>query len=150
MTDYHVGFQGRAGINTANSPVVNLWTATRKVRVTEIGIFIQTAPTTAPVFAVARSTTRGTQTATLTPTARDPADIAATSVLDTTWSANPAFSTTVLFRAGGVPLAIGNGIVWAFGPNGIEVAIGAGLCLFNINATGATLGSFSGYFELSE
>ena len=151
MADYHVAFQGRAGINTANSPVASLWTATRKVRILEVGIFIQAVPTTAPLFALQRATARGTATTTLTPIARDPADAAATAVLDTVWSANPTFSTAnPQMRVGGVPNAIGNGIVWAFGPDAIEIAVGAGFTLFNINASGATLGSFAGYFSIME
>jgi hypothetical protein len=149
MPFYHVGFSARAGINTANSPIVNLWQATRKARIMEVGVFIQVAQTTAPVFALQRATARGTQTATLAPIAKDPADIAATGTLDTTWSANPTFATAAPhIRAMGVPLAIGNGVIWNF--DDLEVAIGAGMTLFNINASGATLGSFGGYITYHE
>lgn len=149
MPLYHVGFSARAGINTANSPIVNLWSATRKARILEVGVFIQVAPTTAPVFALQRSTVRGTQTATLAPIRKDENDIAATATLDTAWSANPTFSSAAPHvRAGGVPLAIGNGVIWSLGE--LEVAIGGGLTVFNINAAGATLGSFAGYVYYDE
>jgi hypothetical protein len=149
MPFYHVGFSNRAGINTANSPIVNLWSATRLCRIHEVAVFIQVAQTTAPVFALARASARGTQTATLAPIRKDETDIAATATLDTTWSANPTFSNAAPhIRAGGVPLAIGNGIIWNL--DELEVSIGQGLCLFNINASGATLGSYAGYIFYQE
>lgn len=149
MPFYHVGFSGRAGINTANSPIVNLWSATRICRIIEAGVFIQVAPTTAPVFALQRSTVRGTQTATLAPLRKDEGDIVATATLDTTWSANPTFATAAPhIRAGGVPLAIGNGVIWNVAE--LEISIGGGLTIFNINAAGATLGSFAGYVMYEE
>jgi hypothetical protein len=149
MPYYHVGFSGRAGINTANSPIVNLWSATRLCRINEVGIFIQVAQTTAPVFAIQRSTARGTQTATLAPIKKDESDIAATATLDTTWSANPTFSSAAPHvRAGAAVLAIGNGFIWNL--DEFEVSIGGGLCIFNINASGATLGSFNGYIFYQE
>jgi hypothetical protein len=149
MPIYHVGFSGRAGINTANSPIVNLWQATRKARVHEVGVFIQVAQTAAPIFALVRSTARGTQTATLAPILKDSTDPAATGTLDTTWSANPTFSSAAPhIRASGVPLAIGNGVIWTLSE--LEVASGGGLCLFNIAASGATLGSFAGYLVFEE
>jgi hypothetical protein len=65
-------------------------------------------------------------------------------VLDTTWSVDPTFSTAnPQIRAAGVALAAGNGFVWNL--DEVEILSGAGLAIFNVNATGATLGSYAGY-----
>jgi hypothetical protein len=42
-------------------------------------------------------------------------------------------------------------VIWSFGP-GLElvVNVSAGLCLQNINASGATLGTLNGYFMWNE
>jgi hypothetical protein len=150
MPVYRVGFNGRAGINTANSPIASLWTATRKCRIREVTCFIQTVQTTAPLFALQRATARGTQSTSLTPIADDPGEIAATAVLDTAWSVNPTFSTAnPQIGVGGVALAAGNGFVWNF-DGSLEIAIAAGLTLFNVNASGATLGTFAGHFVYEE
>jgi len=140
----------RAGINVANSPVANLWAPTRKSWVYEVGVSIQTAPTTAPLFALQRSTARGTQSTTLTPIAFDPAAPAATSVLDTAWSVNPTWVTTAPYaRSFGLPVTAGGGYIWTF-QQPFQIASGAGLTLFNVNASGATLGSFAFYIDYEE
>lgn len=140
----------RAGINTANSPVANLWVPTRKSIVREIGVAIQTAPTTAPLFALQRSTARGTQTTTLTPIAGGLSAPTATTVLDTAWSVNPTWTTAAPYMRGfALPVTAGGGYIWTF-PQGIEIASGAGLMLFNVNASGATLGAFAFYFSYEE
>src|SRR3954447_23997140 len=99
MTRYSAGFS-RAGINTANSPVANLSNTgtTDRVYVMEIGIGVAVAPTTAPMFYLSRATARGTQTATLVGVAHDAGDGTPVGTLDTTWSANPTFSTTAFIR----------------------------------------------------
>jgi hypothetical protein len=149
MPIYQVGFTAKAGTNTANKIIANLWTATRRIRVKEVGIWLQTVTTNAPLFALQRSTARGTQTATLAPILQDPSDIAATATCDITWSADPTFTTTdPRIRVGAVALAAGNGVIWSL--YDMEVAIGSGLAIINVNATGATLGSYAGYFLYDE
>jgi hypothetical protein len=63
MPHYHVAFNSKAGTNTANKIIVNLWAVSRKARVVEVGIFLQTVTTTAPLFALQRASARGTQSA---------------------------------------------------------------------------------------
>lgn len=149
---YAVSFASRPGINAVNSPIANLWSPTRKLRLKEVGVFLQTLPTNAPIFAVQRTTARGTQTSTSTPGAQDPSDDAATAVLDLTWSVNPTLAAGNLaglgFRLACVPNTIGNGAIWNM--QDLEVAPGAGLELINILATGATLGAYCGYFLYNE
>ncbi len=149
MPIYHAAFTGRAGVNTANSPIANLACISRKLRVREVGIFVQVAPTTAPIFALQRATTRGTQTTALAPLVKDSTDPTATASLDVAWSANPTFTNTNPFlRAIAVPVTAGNGMVWDL--EELEIVSPGGLMLFNNVATGATLGSFCGYFEYEE
>lgn len=152
MPYYHVAFNGKAGTNVANTPIANLWCPSSKARIIECGIFIQTVPTTAPLFALQRSTARGTQSTSLTPLKKDEDDAATTVVCDTAWSVAPTFLTTnPQMRCGAVALAAGNGVIWNL--DGLEVgkaATAGGLTLFNVNATGATLGTFAGYFYYEE
>jgi len=150
MPVYRAGFNGKAGTNSANKIIANLWSATRKCRIREVSCFIQTVQTTAPLFALQRSTARGTQSTSLTPIADDPGEIAATAVLDTAWSVDPTFSTSnPQIVVGAVALAAGNGFVWNF-DGSLEIAIAAGLALFNVNATGATPGTYAGHFVYEE
>lgn len=149
MAIYHAAFSNKPGVNVANFPIANLWMAGRKARVLEVGVTIAVAPTAAPRFAIIRSTVRGTQTTALAPILKDTADAAANGALDVAWSVNPTFATTQPHvRALGVPLAIGNGLVWNLAE--FEVPVGQGLCLFDIVASGATLGAFDGYYMWDE
>jgi hypothetical protein len=144
MPHYHVAFNGKAGTNTANKIIANLWAVSRKARVVEVGIFLQTVTATAPLFALQRASARGTQSTSLTPIQKDASDPAATCALDTAWSVDPTFSTAnPQIRSAGVALAAGNGFVWNL--DEVEILSGAGLAIFNVNATGATLGSYAGY-----
>jgi|SRR5205085_834490 len=152
MPLYHVAFNGKAGTNTANTPIANLWCAATKARLIEVGVFLQTVTATAPLFALQRSTTRGTQSTTLTPIKKDEDDAATTVVLDTAWSANPTFSTAnPQVRCGAIALAAGNGVIWNLDEMEVgKVGTAGGMALFNVNATGATLGSYAGYFYFAE
>jgi cytidine deaminase len=48
MPVYRAGFNAKAGTNSANKIIANLWSATRKCRIREVACFIQTVQTTAP------------------------------------------------------------------------------------------------------
>lgn len=149
MPSYHVAFNGKAGTNTANKIIANLWSVSRKARIIEVGIFLQTVTTTPPLFALQRASARGTQSTSLTPISKDTSDPAATGVLDTAWSVDPTFSTAnPQIRCAGVALAAGNGFIWNL--DELEILSGAGLAVFNVNATGATLGSYAGYVSYLE
>lgn len=150
---YVAGFS-RAGINTANSPVANLTNTgtTDRLYVLEVAVGIAVAPTTAPAFYLSRATARGTQTATLAGQPLDPAEVAAVGTLDTTWSVNPTFSTTNFLTRGSLAVTAGGFLVWTFYDNPLVVAATAasGLTLANANASGATTGTFAGYFKWEE
>jgi len=119
----------------------------------EIGISIAVAPTTGPMWRLAKTTALGTVTGSVTPVLEDGGSNAANSRLDQTWSANPTAGT----QASNVDLrrytptnAIGNGIVWTWYDKGLYVPAGGGLALINGNAAGTTLGSFHVYVRLDE
>ena len=150
----YVGGFSRAGINTANSPVANLnQTGTSaRLHIVEIGVGVAVAPTTAPMFYLTRATARGTQTATLAGLPVDAADPAAGGTVDTTWSANPTFSTTNYLVMGGLAVTAGGFLVWTFydDPLVVIATAGNGITIANVNASGATLGTFAGYFKWHE
>lgn len=152
MPYYHVAFNGKAGTNTANTIIANLWCAATKARLIEVGIFLQTVTAAAPLFALQRSTARGTQSTTLTPIKKDEDDAATTVVLDTAWSVAPTFSVAnPQIRCGAIGLTAGSGVIWNL--DAVEVgkaATAGGMALYNVNATGATLGSYAGYFYFEE
>lgn len=153
MGTYIAGFS-RAGINTANSPVaaiVATSTATR-ISVVEIGVGVAVSPTTAPMFYLSRVSARGTQTATLASQPLDASDAAAVGTVDSTWSANPTFSTSNFLAMGGLSTTAGGFLIWTFydQPLVIPATSGNGIVIANQNAAGSTLGTFTGYFKTRE
>lgn len=152
MGRYNAGFSV-AGVNTANTQVANLLGGTaERLQVRLVAVGVAVAPTTAPSFYLARSTARGTQTATLAGQPSDTADVAATGTLDTAWSVAPTFSTSLFLARGGLAVTAGGWWVWDFRdvPLVIPPTSGAGLTLANANASGATTGTFAGYFVWDE
>lgn len=150
---YRAGFS-RAGINAANSAYAqlrNTGTASR-LYVVEIGIGVGVAPTTAPSFYLSRSTAVGTSTATLAGQPSDPGETTAAGTLDSTWSAAPTFSTSNFMRNGALAVTAGGMIIWTFydAPLVVPASTTAGLVLANANASGATTGTFTGYFDWDE
>ena len=152
MGRYSAGFSV-AGVNTANTQTANLLGGTsERIYVRQIAVGVAVAPTTAPSFYLSRSTARGTQTATLAGQPLDPADVASTTTLDTTWSVAPTFSTSNFIVRGGLAVTAGGWWVWDFrdSPLIIPATSGAGITLANANASGATTGTFAGYFMWDE
>lgn len=147
MPAYSVG-NNKAGVNTANTVMWQIKTAaSNRIRIRELGIFISSAPTTAPIWVLARSTALGTSSTTTAGQPLDTTDAAATGTLDSAWSSAPTFNTSGPFiRQVGLPTTAGNGIIWTFAP-GEELVIpaSAGLCIANTVAAGATVGSMSFY-----
>jgi len=143
----------KAGINTANSPMWQLRTATTtRARVFEIGISTAVAPTTAPSWRLCRATAIGTSSATQAAEEEDPGGPAAVTLLDTAWSAAPTLSTTPM-RLYAPPVTAGSGIVWTWPdhrPLIIPNAAASGLVIVNNAATGTTLGSFNVYCVFEE
>lgn len=141
----------KAGVNTASTILWQLRAAaTQRVELLELGVAVASGPpTTNPQFRLNRPTAVGTSTATVTPQAEDPGNAAAVTLLDTTWSTPPTLGGTDL-RSFPVPASIGAGIVWTWYDKPLTIPLGAGLCIVNLNATGATLGSFSIYAYFNE
>lgn len=153
MARYSAGAT-RAGINTANSAYfqLRLTGATERLYVTEIGINVAVAPTTAPALYVSRSSAVGTSTATLAGQPNDVADATSVATFDSTWSAAPTFSTTAFLRYGGMAVTAGGMLVWTFydAPIVLAASTSAGLVIANANASGATTGTFTGYMTWEE
>lgn len=144
---YEVGVS-KAGVNTANTVMWQLRAPSRRTRIYEIGIFVETAPTTAPQFVLARATAGGTSTTSTLGQARDTTDAASTSTLDSAWSSAPTFSTTGPFlRRMALPVTAGSGIIWTWPDQPLVITTTATtyLVVANAAATGATLGQFSMY-----
>lgn len=120
---------------------VNFWSPTRRAKVREVGIFNSSATTTLPQLQLIRTSARGTQTTTVTPTAaanaQDTADLAPTAVVDTAWSVQPTFAA-IPMRMTDVAGTVGSGLIWNWQSDGeLIVPIGAGLALLN-NSGGTT------------
>jgi hypothetical protein len=149
---YEVGLT-KAGVNTANTVMWALRAPTRRTWLHELGIFVDTAPTTAPQFVLARNTA-GTITSTTTTGGQPnvPEASASTSTLDSAWSAAPTFTTTGPFmRRITLPVSAGQGVIWTW-PEGlvINTTITTTLVIANAVASGATLGAFSIYVSWDE
>jgi len=145
MATYRAVVTGRAGVNTANTVYFQLKSAaTARLRIREIVWTITTAPTTAPLLLVSRSTATGTSSTTLAGTPVDPADPAASGTLDSAWSAAPTFTTTgPHLLALQLATTVGGVFYWASGDEmaDIIVPVSSGVCFAWSTASGATLGA---------
>jgi hypothetical protein len=153
MARYSVAPVNKAGVNTANTVMWELRSAsTDRVYIREIGLFIVVAPTTAPSLVLARTTNTPAGATNLTPIGADPADAAASAVFSTAWATTaPTFTTAGPFiRNIGLPVTAGSGAIWSFADEPVVLAVSSGLCIANLNATGATLGSFGCYVVFDE
>lgn len=116
---------------TADNVGAALWNphATMDLTVDEVHFFITAATVTNP--GLVRTTTRGTQTLTVTPDIdnHDERLLAPITgaVLDLTYSAQPTIAGPYLDRKN-FPAAIGAGYMWVF-PRGIRVPAGTGLAI---------------------
>jgi hypothetical protein len=135
----------RAGVNTANTVLSELRTAsTSRATLRQVKISMAVLPTTAPRFALARVTNTPVAGTAVTPIAMDLADPAAlSSYFNTGQSTAPTFATAgPWIDVGGLPLTLGAGLIWTYPGQGLIVPASASLVLANLNASGATLGSF--------
>lgn len=148
---YNVGVS-KAGVNAANTVMWQLRAPTRRTRIFELGIFVETAPTTAPQFVLARATAGGTSSTSTLGLALHPEAPAATTTLDSAWSSAPTFATAGPFiRRMSLPVTAGSGIIWTW-PDGLIITTTAttNLVIANAAASGATLGLFSTYADWDE
>jgi hypothetical protein len=86
------------------------------------------------------------------PIAQDVADGAAlSSFIVTGQTTVPTFATAgPWLRVAGLPLTLGAGLIWAFGDAGLVVPLSGSMLIANLNASGATLGSFDMYMNWEE
>jgi len=144
----------KAGVNTANTVMWQLRNpASRRALINQIGIFIETVPTTAPQFRITRSLTLGTSNATSVLQPGDPESPPANLVLDTGWSAAPTFTTAGPFYDGWPQMnAIGQGVVYTYSDLWVPAGTAAtsGLQIVNLAATGATFGLFGLQLRIDE
>lgn len=145
MASYAVSVN-RAGVNTANTVLSELRAAsTARAILRQVKITMAVLPTTAPRFVLARTTNSPAGGTSVAGIALDGADAAAlTSHFNTGQSTAPTFTTGgPWIEVGGLPLTLGAGLVWSYpGTLGIVIATSGSLVLANLNASGATLGSF--------
>jgi hypothetical protein len=140
----------KAGINTVNSAMWQIRaTATQRIFLYELAIFIEAAPAAAPVIRLNRPTAVGTSTATVAPQPEDPGTPAAATLLDTTWSAAPTLAAIDMRRVP-LPNSVGAGIVWTWYDTPLVIPVSGGLAIVNAIAAGATLGSLTMYAYIGE
>ncbi len=153
MARYSAGFSV-SGVNTANTATANLNNTgtTQRLRILQIAVGVASAPSTAPSFYLARATARGTQSTTVAALPFDTNDAAALGAIDTAWSVAPTFTTTAQLVRGGLSTTAGGWWVWDFrdSPIIVPATAGSGLVLVNANASGATVGTFTGHFIWEE
>jgi hypothetical protein len=141
-----------AGVNSTTNVLAMLKTAaTDRAIIREIGVFIEAVESNAPIFGLARMNAVGTGTiTTATPMLSDPADGAASAVLETAWTTTKPTLLAGVGRRVSVPLAVGNGAIFDFTNRGLVVPVSTGLALYQVNASGATTGTIGGHFVWEE
>lgn len=137
-----------SGINTAARAYFTLSpSSTRKQRIYRLAIAMPVACSTVPSFQVLRQTVAGvTPGASFAPIALDPGDPASGGLFASGgFGTQPTLTTSTPLDMASLPLTAGAGWVWNF-PTPIEVTLGTanGIAIYNLNASGATTGTFIG------
>lgn len=141
-----------AGVNAVDAVLANLKAGAQDRMFLRQAFFgIEVAPSNAPAFGLKRMNAVGTGAiTTATAFAHDPADGTPAGALETAWATTRPTVTGGSPRRGWVPTALGNGFLFDFRDAPLIVALNAGLCLVNLIASGATVGTFGGYVEWDE
>lgn len=147
-----------SGVNTAGSTLINLKAgATYPISVMRISIFYSVLSTTAYDIAIARMLAVGTGAITSAAganyiaTGATPGNTASASVVETAWATTrPTIVTGARIERGVIPLTIGAGYIWDFGPEGITVPNAGGLLIYGVGASGATTGTLTGSIRWDE
>ena len=120
----------------------NFWVPTRPCAIREIECFNSSATTTLPQLQLIRTTARGTQSTTVTPTTAANAQnlptvaIAPTALVDTAWSVQPTVAA-IPMRMIDVAGTVGSGNIWNWQSDGeLVIAVGNGVAIWN--ASGGT------------
>jgi hypothetical protein len=152
MALYTAGVQ-TAGVNTATLSYFTLQAgATRPLRIYRVVIGMPTACSTVPQLQLRRVTTAGvTPGVSTTPQALLPTDPAAAATLTSGgYGTAPVVAATALDVAT-LPLTAGAGWVWNFAtPILVTNGTANGLAIYNVVASGATLGLFTASFFYDE
>ncbi len=130
----------RTAITTTNSAIWELRsTATARLRIREIGIFMAAA--TASSFGLGRPAAIGvTPTSPVTVQALDAADPAGTGTTAIAWGTAPTVPTSSIYlRRVAMPATVGAGVIWTFPLGaGLVIPISSSLCVFNLAVNGVT------------
>ncbi len=148
MSRYDVT-SAKSGVNTANTIMWAIKAGASRVRLLELALSVEVAPTTGPAWRFNRPTAVGTATATVTPQAEDPSTGASLTLLETTWSAAPTLAGTD-HRRFAIPNSIGSGIVFTWYDRPFIIAAAGSLAIVNANASGTTTGTLSTYALIEE
>lgn len=142
MAIYEVSGRTTLVTATIGAALAAIRAVTRAVRIYEIHAFYVTAPTTSGGLGLAISTAIGTGALTsVTPVARSTRATAPTALLNTAWAtlAPTNGGAGSIFRRVHAAATIGNGIIWTFDREPLEVvgsaAAASELCLVNTIAT---------------
>lgn len=152
MATYSVAI-ARAGVNTANTVLAELrCAATARAVIRKVSVSYGTLSSTAPRLVLARPTNTPAGGTNNVPVAYDAADGASlTSFFLTGQSTVPTFATAgPWIEVAGLPLTLGAGFIWTFPGPGLMVPLSGSMLLANLNASGATLGSFDISFVWDE
>ena len=145
---FGAGVAGKAGTNTADTVMFELraTAATVRLRVLQIVVAVQSAPSTAPVFYLTRASANGTSSTTLVGQPIDSADPTSLATFDSAWSAAPTITAANKIDVGPVPVTAGSTWVFSFWDEPLVLqasTTAGGLCIVNSPATGATTGTFA-------
>lgn len=119
------------------------------MRIIRIGVFYSVLSTNAQELALKRMNAVGTGTITSTAGA-DFENGTPVGVLETAWVTTRPTLTGTRYARELIPLTIGAGFIWDFGPQGILIPVSGGMCLEQISASGTTLGTLAGFVHWDE
>lgn len=131
---------------------LNFWMPTRPAEITHLELW-NTTTTALPQLQLIRSTARGTQSTTTTPTAASNATnpgymLAPTFVVDTAWSAQPTL-VALPMRMPDIAGTVGSSVFWDWGDQDpLQVVNGNGVAVQN--ASGGTTGVIRGQIRARE
>ena len=134
MARYSAGAKTTAGSTTL--PLLSLYAAAAVgAKLREIGV--SNTSSTAVDVKLVRLTTAGTQGAGLTEAKYDPDSAAASCTAFNTHSGNPTLGDDLGYRAS-LGAAVGAGVIWTFGDQGIRIPVGTanGVGVIVENGTG--------------
>lgn len=150
ITGYEVAASSLAPATAA--AYINFWCPTRRAKIREIGIFNSSSSTNLVQLQIVRTSARGTQSTTVTPTAaanaQDIADLGPTAVVDTAWSVQPTIAA-VPMRMSDIAGTVGSSVIWNWQSDGeLIVPIAAGVSIWN--ASGGTTAVIRAYIVWGE